>query len=56
MMPTCMMKLTPLPRFSRSLEGESPARMEGVRRSSDSLKSHWDSERRRRLCGEEGGR
>ena len=55
MMPTWRMKLTPLLRLSRSFSGDKPSRMDGVRRSSVSVKSHCDSARRRSLLGKAGG-
>ncbi len=42
-MPTWRMKFTPLLRYSRSVFGGRPSRMEGVRSSSASVKSHWVS-------------
>ena len=54
-MPTWRMKLTPLSRLSRSFSGDRPSRTEGVRRSSDSVKSHCDSARRRSSLGKAGG-
>ena len=54
-MPTWRMKLTPLPRLSRSFSGDRPSRTEGVRRSSDSVNSHCDSARRRSSLGRAGG-
>ena len=54
-MPTCNMKFTPLDRFSRSLVAGTPASMEGVRRSSSSVKSHCDSARKSSSDGNTGG-
>ena len=54
-MPTWRMKLTPLLRFSHSFSGERPSKIEGVRRSSASVKSHWDSARRSTSLGRAGG-
>ncbi len=42
-MPTCMMKLVPLYRSSRSFSGDMPSTIEGVRKSSSMVKIHCAS-------------
>ena len=54
MIPTWRMKLTPLLRFSRSFSGVTPSRIEGVRRSSASVKSHCVSATMRISLGSAG--
>lgn len=54
MIPTWRMKFTPLLRFSRSFSGVSPSRIEGVSRSSASVKSHCVSATMRISLGRAG--
>ncbi len=54
MMPIWRMKLTPLARLSRSFSGVMPSRIDGVRKSSSSLKIHCASARKRTSDGRAG--
>lgn len=55
MIPTWSMKFTPLPLFSRSLSGDKPSIIEGVRSNSSSVKSHCDSAIIRTSLGKAAG-
>ena len=55
MMPTCMMKPSPLLRSSRSCSRGMPSSIEGVRESSSSEKIHCASDSARTWSGSFGG-